>query len=330
MDRATTAITFTLDLEDHRPSPDARRALSRAHARRVLDFLDDRGVRGTFFVVGEIAEDAARPRRARSRRGPRDRPPRLAPRAAHRARRPVQLRADVEARQGPARGPRRHAGRRLPRADVLARPRVALGGRRARRASASPTRRACSRPAARCSATRRCPATPFRWPNGLVELPCPVVRVGGIGLPYLGGVYLRALPTPASAARPARASGGTSCCGSTATRTTSTPTSRSGSCPRPGGSAAGSSGTTAAARSPRSTRCSRGRRRPRRSRERLDRARHGRATRVESCMTEYSQLDMVHRLPPRTLVDRFEYLSRARRRTARRARRVRRRRLPDA
>ena len=43
------------------------------------------------------------------------------------------------------------------------------------------------------------PTTPFRWPNGLVELPCPVVRAGGLGLPYLGGVYLRALPAPASA-----------------------------------------------------------------------------------------------------------------------------------
>ena len=42
------------------------------------------------------------------------------------------------------------------------------------------------------------PTTPFRWPNGLVELPCPVVRAGGVGLPYLGGVYLRAIPTMAS------------------------------------------------------------------------------------------------------------------------------------
>jgi hypothetical protein len=51
------------------------------------------------------------------------------------------------------------------------------------------------------------PATPFRWPNGLVELPCPVVRVGGVGLPYLGGVYLRALPE--SSSRAARRVAGT-------------------------------------------------------------------------------------------------------------------------
>jgi polysaccharide deacetylase family protein (PEP-CTERM system associated) len=42
------------------------------------------------------------------------------------------------------------------------------------------------------------PTRAFRWPNGLVELPCPVARIGGIGLPYLGGVYLRVLPRAAS------------------------------------------------------------------------------------------------------------------------------------
>jgi peptidoglycan-N-acetylglucosamine deacetylase len=44
------------------------------------------------------------------------------------------------------------------------------------------------------------PLAPFCWPNGLAELPCPVARVGPFGLPYLGGVYLRALPRPVSAA----------------------------------------------------------------------------------------------------------------------------------
>lgn len=41
------------------------------------------------------------------------------------------------------------------------------------------------------------PAAPkeaFRWPNGLLELPAPVARFGPLVLPYLGGVYLRYLP----------------------------------------------------------------------------------------------------------------------------------------
>ena len=53
----TTAITFTLDLEDHRPS-EAPAGTERYPelTRRVLDFLGQRGVRGTFFVVGEVAQ----------------------------------------------------------------------------------------------------------------------------------------------------------------------------------------------------------------------------------------------------------------------------------
>lgn len=38
------------------------------------------------------------------------------------------------------------------------------------------------------------PASPFLWPNGLTELPCPVERLGLLTLPYLGGFYLRYLP----------------------------------------------------------------------------------------------------------------------------------------
>lgn len=36
--------------------------------------------------------------------------------------------------------------------------------------------------------------SPFRWPSGLVELPCPVANFGPIANPYLGGAYLRVLP----------------------------------------------------------------------------------------------------------------------------------------
>ncbi len=36
---------------------------------------------------------------------------------------------------------------------------------------------------------------PFRWLNGPIEFPCPLVRVPGFDLPYLGGTYLRLLPS---------------------------------------------------------------------------------------------------------------------------------------
>lgn len=40
------------------------------------------------------------------------------------------------------------------------------------------------------------PKTPFKWSNGLVELPCPVGKIGPATLPYLGGFYLRYMPSP--------------------------------------------------------------------------------------------------------------------------------------
>ena len=40
------------------------------------------------------------------------------------------------------------------------------------------------------------PRRPFTWPSGLAELPAPIVRVGPLALPVLGGTYLRVLPWP--------------------------------------------------------------------------------------------------------------------------------------
>jgi polysaccharide deacetylase family protein (PEP-CTERM system associated) len=39
------------------------------------------------------------------------------------------------------------------------------------------------------------PMTPFRWPQGMVEIPCPVVRFMGVTFPFLGGAYMRVLPS---------------------------------------------------------------------------------------------------------------------------------------
>jgi polysaccharide deacetylase family protein (PEP-CTERM system associated) len=38
------------------------------------------------------------------------------------------------------------------------------------------------------------PRTPFHWRSGLVEVPCPVGRIGPATLPFLGGFYLRYIP----------------------------------------------------------------------------------------------------------------------------------------
>lgn len=38
------------------------------------------------------------------------------------------------------------------------------------------------------------PTTTFRWPSGLIELPSPLLHLGPISVPFLGGTYLRVLP----------------------------------------------------------------------------------------------------------------------------------------
>src|SRR5690606_2709602 len=40
------------------------------------------------------------------------------------------------------------------------------------------------------------PREPFTWPSGLAELPAPILKVGPLGLPVVGGTYLRVLPWP--------------------------------------------------------------------------------------------------------------------------------------
>ena len=76
-----SVVTFTLDVEDYTAPGDEPRAV--AATRGILDYLAQRKVRGTFFVVGELADalpdlvtDIAGRSRARAARS--------LPRAAHR------------------------------------------------------------------------------------------------------------------------------------------------------------------------------------------------------------------------------------------------------
>ena len=52
----TPAITFTLDVEDHRPGPHAELRFPHL-TREVLAFLAERNIVGTFFIVGSMAAE---------------------------------------------------------------------------------------------------------------------------------------------------------------------------------------------------------------------------------------------------------------------------------
>lgn len=41
---------------------------------------------------------------------------------------------------------------------------------------------------------KKAPQSPFRWPCGMIEFPLPVHKLGPLKIPYLGGIYLYAMP----------------------------------------------------------------------------------------------------------------------------------------
>jgi polysaccharide deacetylase family protein (PEP-CTERM system associated) len=193
------AVTFTLDLEDHRPA-DAPPGGERYPdlTRRVLDFLDARGVRGTFFVVGEIAQQQPDLVREVSTRGHEI--------GLHGWRHvplteldPTQTRDDIVRGKALLEGLTGGAviGFRAPMFSLVPQSRWAVDVV----ADAGFTYSSSVLPArSPLFGDASLPVAPFRWPNGLIELPCPVARMGPFGIPYLGGVYLRALPGAASSA----------------------------------------------------------------------------------------------------------------------------------
>jgi len=185
------SITFTLDVEDHRGDaggPPSHIALT----RDIVDFLGERGIRGTFFIVGDVAEDDPDLIEAIAAEGHE-----LGLHSFRHIPLPdveldeftVRVR-DAKARledaaQQPVVGFRAPMFSLVESSYRVLDALVELGFRYS--SSAMPIRHPLyGNPAY--------PTTPFRWDNGLIELPCPVLRVGEVGLPFLGAVWLRNLP----------------------------------------------------------------------------------------------------------------------------------------
>ncbi len=192
----TAPITFTLDLEDHRPD-DSWPARYAPIMREVLDALDARNVTGTIFVVGELAE--AEPALVREVA---DRGHEIAlhswrhiPLTAHtpesfreETRRGKALLEDLTGR--PCEGFRAPTYSLVP-ASLFA---VDVLGELGFTYSSSVL------PAANpLYGMPGAPRQPFLWPNGLAEFPGPLAGVGPLQIPFLGGTYLRLVPRPALA-----------------------------------------------------------------------------------------------------------------------------------
>jgi polysaccharide deacetylase family protein (PEP-CTERM system associated) len=187
------SLTVTFDLEDNRRSPTQEaRFVTMSH--RFLEFVEERGITATVFIVGQIAvthPDLVR----RVCDGGHE--------IALHGLRHVAL-GDV----GPDRLPRElREGRELLE-DIAQRP---VRGFRAPIFSLTPSTKwaveqlaeagfmysSSVLPAANpLHGWPGAPRRPFRWENGLLELPCPVGGIGRVQLPFLGGIYLRYMPKP--------------------------------------------------------------------------------------------------------------------------------------
>ncbi len=182
-------ITFTLDLENHRRDQVRR---YEPITLQVLEILAERNIRGTFFVVADVARES----RALIRRiagagheigfhGLEHRswsilgPDGLAVAAS-------EGRDILEDAGGcpviGARAPYFSLTAETPWApDVLAAAGYTYSS------SVLPARNPMS-------GFVGAPRVPFRWPSGLVELPVPLASVGNLSVPILGGIYFRFAP----------------------------------------------------------------------------------------------------------------------------------------
>ena len=183
-------VTFTLDVEDHVPAHHDPRAP--VVTRTILEFCERRDIRGTFFVVGELAAEHPDLVRDIAAGGHE-----LAlhawshthlttmdePRMRDDLRRGKDLLEDLSGR--PVTGFRAPTFSLVPDTvwvtDVLAETGFTYSS------SVLPARN----PLHGWPGASR---VPFRWDSGVVELPCPVASIGSHANPYLGGIYLRLLP----------------------------------------------------------------------------------------------------------------------------------------
>jgi polysaccharide deacetylase family protein (PEP-CTERM system associated) len=186
-------FTFTFDVEDHRPDEDAELRLLDA-TRRMLGFCAERAVVGTVFVVGEVVRDHPDLVREIAAQGHEL--------GLHGWRHtPITELTPEVFRQETARGRALLAevtgqdvvGFRAPTfsltADTVWATEVLMDLGFTYSSSILPAW-------SPLFGFPGLPRAPFTWPSGLAELPAPILKVGPLGLPVVGGTYLRVLPWP--------------------------------------------------------------------------------------------------------------------------------------
>jgi polysaccharide deacetylase family protein (PEP-CTERM system associated) len=187
------AVTVTFDLEDNRSSPVQEERFV-AMSNRFLDFIEEREIIATVFIVGEIARSHASLVRRVAEGGHEI--------GLHGLRHvalgdvgPDRLQAELrdgrelleDIAQAPVYGFRAPIFS-LTRDTLWAVEQIAGAGF-AYSSSVLPA-------ANPLHGWPGAPRQPWRWDNGLVEMPCPVGGMSRLLIPFLGGIYMRYVPLP--------------------------------------------------------------------------------------------------------------------------------------
>lgn len=185
-------LTFTLDLENHRGVGSAELRY-RDNARRILDFFEEHAIRTTIFIVGELV-DSERELIAQASAAGHElalhsfrHTPLIAEDRDRYAERLTAAKKALEDASG-----RRVTGYRAPvfsltPATTWVLPLLAEAGIEYS-SSVLPARHPLY-------GYEHAPRRVFRWPQGVLEIPVPLARIAGAEIPFLGGIYLRYLPS---------------------------------------------------------------------------------------------------------------------------------------
>ena len=184
------SYTFTLDVEDHRPYADLP-ARHPGVVEDVLDRLDALGVRGTFFVVGTMAETEPALVRSIADRGHEL--------GLHDWDHTLLDRSDPDTLRATATKGREVLGE-LAGTEILGYRAVAFSLTEATTWATDVLAEVGFTYSSSVLAARNplygypgAPSGAFRWPSGLIELPAPLSDLGVTSVP-VGGTYLRLLP----------------------------------------------------------------------------------------------------------------------------------------
>lgn len=184
-------VVFTLDVEDHTKSYDSSGRFI-ANTERWLDFLDELEILGTFFVVAEVARANPVLIKKIFHRGHEI--------ASHSLNHTELTRQNPESFLKSERMAKdileqtigeKLKGFRAPVFSLTAKTVWALDVLKESGYVYSSSVIPAKNPLNGFPGASR---QPFRWSNGIIEFPCPIVSLGPVAIPYLGGIYLRYLP----------------------------------------------------------------------------------------------------------------------------------------